>query len=227
MLYLGLLAGVVSGNVAAHAAGIDAFRTYVATCVLIVPGLIGARLLYVALHWRFYRENPQRIWDRTDGGAAQYGGLALILPLSLPLLRGLRLPLGAFWDIGMISILTGMIFARFGCLLNGCCAGRASESWLSVNLPNHRGVWRRRTPTQCLEAAWGGILLVSAVAVWRWLPFPGALFLGATAAYACGRLVLESLREQEPRAGRFTAYHGLSVALIISSVATLAARWPK
>ena len=227
MLYLGLLAGVVAGNVAAHAARIDAFRTYVATCVLIVPALIGARLLHVALHWRFYRKYPRRIWDRTDGGAAQYGGLALVLPLSLPLLRGLRLPLGAFWDIGVISILTGMIFARFGCLLNGCCAGRASESWLSVNLPNHRGVWRRRIPTQCLEAAWGGILLVSAVAVWRWLPFPGALFLGATAAYACGRLVLESLREQEPSTGRLTAYHGFSVALIVSSVAMLAARWPK
>ncbi len=35
MLYVGLVAGVVAGNVAAHVVGIDAFRAYVATLVLI------------------------------------------------------------------------------------------------------------------------------------------------------------------------------------------------
>jgi hypothetical protein len=51
MLFLGLLAGIVAGNVAAHAAGIDALRTYLASLVLVVPALAGARLLYVVAHW--------------------------------------------------------------------------------------------------------------------------------------------------------------------------------
>lgn len=227
MLYVGLVAGAVAGNAAAHAAGIDAFRTFVATLVLIVPTLIFARLLHVATHWRFYRQNPRRIWNRRDGGAAQYGGLAAALPLSVPLLAALQLPLGAFWDVGMLTILVGMIFARIGCLMNGCCAGRPSKTWVSVYLPNHLGVWARRIPTQCLEAAWAAVLLVSAISVWRWLPFPGALFLLATAGYAAGRLALESMRELHPGASRFTIHHAISVLMIMVSLATLTACWPK
>ncbi len=227
MLYLGLVAGVVAGNAAAHAAGIDAFRAFVATIILIVPALIGARLFYVASHWQLYRKSLRRIWNRSEGGAAQYGGLAAVLLLSVPLLHTLNLPFGAFWDVATFTILVGMIFGRIGCLLNGCCAGRPSRSWLSAYLPNHLGVWDRRIPTQCLEAGWAAVLLVSANTVWRWLPFPGALFLVVTAGYACGRLVLESTREPLSGASRFTIHHGISVALIVLSLAALTARWPK
>jgi phosphatidylglycerol:prolipoprotein diacylglycerol transferase len=225
MLYVGLVAGVVAGNVAAHLAGIDAFRTYIATCILIVPALIGARLLHIALHWKAYQQTPRRIWSRREGGAAQYGGFALILPISMPLTWALRLPLGVFWDVATFTILVAMIFGRVGCLMNGCCAGRTSESWLSVYLPNHVGVWERRIPVQCLEAGWAGLLLASAIVFWHRLPFSGALFLITTAGYASGRLVLESLREQEPGVGRFNVYHGFSVALLLLSLATLTAGW--
>lgn len=225
MLYLGLVAGVVAGNVAAHAPGIDAFRVFVATLVLTVPALIGARLFYVVTHWRLYRQSPRRIWNRRQGGAAQFGGLALALPLSVPLLSALRLPFGGFWDVATFSILVGMIFGRIGCLLNGCCPGRPSK-W-GVYLPNSMGVWERRIPSQCLEAGWAAILLVSAVVLWWWLPFPGALFLLVAGGYGCGRMVLESTREQAPGAKRFTIHHAISALMIVMSLAMLTARWPK
>jgi phosphatidylglycerol:prolipoprotein diacylglycerol transferase len=152
MLYIGLVAGIVAGNAAAHAAGIDAFRAYVATCILIVPALIGARLLHVAIHLPLYRQNRGRIWNRNEGGASQYGGYALALPVSVPVLAVLRLPFGAFWDTAMFTILVAMIFGRVGCLLHGCCAGRPCESLLSIYLPNHKGEWEKRIPLQCLEA---------------------------------------------------------------------------
>lgn len=227
MLYLGLLAGIAAGNAAAHAAGLDALRAYVATLILIVAGLIGARLFYVGLHWSFYRTNLNRVWDRKDGGAVMYGGFAAMLPLSVPLLSALRLPLGAFWDVTVFTVLVLMIFARMGCLLNGCCAGRPSKSWLSVRLPNTAGVWDRRIPTQILEAALSAVLLVCGTAVWRWLPFPGALSLLIAAGYGAGRLLLESTREQRTGARRFTVQHGISAALVVLSLAVLGACWPK
>jgi phosphatidylglycerol---prolipoprotein diacylglyceryl transferase len=227
MLYLGLVAGVVAGNSAAHAADVDAFRAYVATLILIPAGLLGVRLLYVASHWQFYRENLQRIWNRNEGGAAQYGGLGVVLPLSVPLLAVLQLPLGAFWDVAVFTILVLMIFGRVGCLLNGCCAGRRSQTWISVYLPNHAGTWERRIPTQVLEAAWAVVLLVSAIAAWRWMPFPGALFLFVAGGYGAGRLVLESTRELAHGASRFTIHHAISVVLVVLSLAALTAGWPK
>lgn len=227
MLYVSLVAAVVAGNLAAHAMGLDAFRVYVATILLILPALVGARLLHVVADWKSYQRNLRRIWDRNEGGYGMYGGLPLALLASVPLLYLLHLPLGGFWDIGVISILTGMIFARIGCLLNGCCSGRVSNVWFSLNLPNHLGLWERRIPSQCLESAWAVVLLVSAIALRHRMPFPGALFLSVCCAYAAGRLVLETYREPERGTSRFTMYQAISVVIIVLSLVTLSANWPR
>ncbi len=226
MLYVGLVAGVVAGNIAAHAAGLDAFRVFVVTLLLIPPSLAGARLLHVATHWDFYRKNRKKIWDRNEGGQAQYGGLLVMVPLSFPLLSALDLPLGAFWDVASFTILTGMIFTRFGCLLNGCCAGRPTNGW-GIWLPNVQGVWEKRIPTQLLEAAWATVLLFSMTRVWHLLPFRGALFLYIVAGYAVGRLALESARELTPGARRFTIHHAISLGMIAVSLVAFTANWPE
>ncbi len=227
MLYTGLVAGVVAGNLSAHAMGIDAFHVFVATLILIIPALVGARLLYVAAHWQHYRKTPRRIWSRREGGSDMYGGFLLALLLALPALRSLQLGFGAFWDVSMITILTGMIFARLGCLLNGCCAGRPSRAWISLYLPNHLGIWTRRLPTQYLEAGWAGALLVCALAIRRSMPFPGALALVMAAGYSSGRLLLESLRESERGASRFTHNHAISMVTVAFAVVTLIIFWPR
>lgn len=224
MLYVGLVAGVVAGNIAAHVAGLDSLRVFIATILLIIPSLIGARLLFVASHWGFYRQNRSRIWDRSEGGMAQYGGLILGVPLSIPLLNALDLPFGAFWDIGSFTMLVGMIFTRIGCLLNGCCSGRPSKRWGSIYLPNYMGVWERRIPTQLLEAGLATLLLVASVRIWQHLPFAGGLFLFVISGYACGRLLLESARDLPPAGRRFTLHHAISVLLIVLSLAALTGR---
>lgn len=227
MLYLGLVVAVCAADLAAHDAGLPALSVYLVTIALIPMALFGARLLFVASHWRFYRANLRRIWNRREGGASQYGGLLLALSVSVPLLAAFHLPLGAYWDIAILAILVGTIFARVGCLLNGCCSGRATASRFGVHLPNHAGVWARRIPTQCLEAAWAGTLLGLAIALRHSKPFPGALFLFVVIAYSSSRLVLASAREREAGAGRFTLQHALSVVIVVSSLITLAARWPR
>lgn len=201
MLYLGLVFGVLAGNVAAHIAGIDPLRSYFAILILIIPALTGARLLYVALNWKVYRSDPGRIWKRGDGGLVMYGGLPPMLLCSIPLLHAWHLNFGQFWDVSSFTICIGMIFARIGCLLNGCCGGRASNSWFSVYLPNSRGVWEKRVPTQVLEAMCAAVLLISAAFVWRRAPFPGALFLFVTLGYSSARFIMEFAREREPNRG--------------------------
>lgn len=224
MLYVGLVAGTAAGNVAAHAAGIDAFRAWVATILLITPALAGARLLHVAVNWSRYRGTRGRIWKRSEGGAAQYGGLLLAIPLSVPLLAALQLPFGAFWDVSSFTILVGMILTRVGCLLNGCCAGRPVRKW-GVVLPNHLGIWERRVPTQCLEGLLAAALLATAVVVWDRLMFPGALFLLVAGGYATGRLVLESARERAR--GRITIQHAISLLVAGASFLVLMASGPQ
>ena len=155
-----------------------------------------------------------------------YGGLLLVLPFSIPVLAALHLSAGSYWDVAVFTMLVAMVLGRLGCLMNGCCAGRHSKSFLGVYLPNREGVWQRRVPTPCLEAALGLALVVLALAFRHSMPFPGSLFLLVTTGYALGRLALESTREQT-HAGRFTIHHGISILLIVSCLGTLAFRWPR
>jgi phosphatidylglycerol---prolipoprotein diacylglyceryl transferase len=226
MLYLGMVAGVEAGDIAAHAAGMDSLRVLVALVLLLGPALVGARLLFVAYHWRIYRVTPHRIWNTKDSGAAQYGGILLALPLSVPLVQVLHLSWGRFWDVAVFTAVVGVIFGRFGCLLNGCCAGRRSSSPFALYLPNDRGVRAWRLPTQLLEAGWAAVMVITAVLIRSKMPFPGALFWVIAAGYAAGRFVLLSLREAEPGAGKFTIQHGVSAGLVLLSLAMLAYRWP-
>lgn len=224
MQYIGLTVGVIAGNFAARSIGLDAFRVYVATIILLFPALAGARVLHVAMQWTYYRNHLDEIWNTRRGGAAQYGGILVAVPLSIPLLRALDVPFGAFWDVAGITIMVGMAFTRIGCFMNGCCAGRECDSALGFYLPDYRGVWKRRFPTQLYEAAWAVVLLISGLFLWSSLPFPGSLFIYIAAGYALGRLIMESLRENGAR--KFTIHHAISVFIIAVSAAALAVRIP-
>jgi prolipoprotein diacylglyceryl transferase len=226
MLYLGMLAGIFAGAHVARAAGMNADAFAIATVILTVPALVGSRLLFVLAHWETYRREPSRIWRRGKGGMAMYGGLAAAVPLSLPLLHALRLPFAAYWDTAAVTILVGMIFTRVGCLLNGCCSGRPTSAWIGVNLPDYRGIWRRRIPMQMLELIWAAVILGAALLLRdRNLP-PGASFCLIVIAYGVGRFLLEPLRDRDTH--RDTAIlRTASLLLVAAALAAIAFIWSR
>ena len=219
LLYVGLVSGVVVGNVAANLRGLDGVRVYAATLVLLLPALVGARLAYVAGHWSLFRAEPRDIWRHSVGGQAMYGGL-LAVPVSVPLLAAMGIPFWSFWDVATFTMLTGMVFTRVGCLLNGCCMGRPTEGRFGLMLRDRAGRVRRRIPSQVLEAAMGALVLagVSAIPVHA---RPGTVFLAALAGYPLGRLLLQGTREDEHRIARFRSQRVVSVALAVLAIALL------
>lgn len=219
MQSMGIMLGVLAGNIAARSAGLDHFKVWLATIVLLLPALAGGRLLHVVTRWNYYRARRSLIWDTRTGGGAQYGGIVVAVPLSLPLLWYMELPFGAFWDIASITLMVGVVITRIGCFLNGCCAGRETQSWLAVYLPNVRGEWKRRYPTQLFEAASAATLLAAGLVLWTSLSFDGALFIFVSCGYALGRLVLQSIREDAAR--RFTIQHGISLVIIGAGLTAL------
>lgn len=100
-------------------------------------------------------------------------------------------------------------------MLNGCCAGRPSDSFLAVCLPNARGVWRRRLPAQLFEAALAILVLLGSIQVARRFPFNGSVFLCSLTGYAAGRWMLEPARETIDRAGRWSLNRIISAALVV------------
>lgn len=225
MLYLGVVLGIEAELYAGRAIGLDPTRLLAASLVLVVTALTGARLLFVIADWPTYRRHPRRIWRFSGGGAAMYGGLLLALPVSLPVTATLGIPLATFWDVASFTLLVGMVVTRAGCLLRGCCAGRPTRGWLGLHLPDDRGVRVRRIPAQILEAAWGLIVLAGAVVVWRHRPFAGAVICCTIGAYAAGRIVLESAREQHRRVVGPGAQRTISTGLVAASLAAFAVAW--
>jgi phosphatidylglycerol---prolipoprotein diacylglyceryl transferase len=225
MLYAGLLVGLFVGADVAQRAGMSADRFAIAVALLMIPALAGSRLYFVLTRWQLYRDEPARIWRRSEGGMAMYGGFILVPPLSIPLLRSLGLPFGSFWDAAVLTILLAMAFTRVGCFLNGCCHGRPSEAWFALSLPDHHGIWRRRIPTQLLEMAFALVLFGAALALRNSAPFPGAIFCIVLAGYGIGRWYLESLREDETGGRDETAMRATSIVLVIAALIGLAFLW--
>lgn len=224
MLYLGCVAGLLAGSSLAQTRGLDAGRFALAAIALLVPALVGSRVLFVIQHHEIYRHDPHRIWRRAEGGSALYGGLVLSVACSVPLLALAELPFWTFWDAASVTMLAGLIFTRIGCLMNGCCVGRPTDGPLGVWLPDTSGVWRRRYPTQLLEAGWAAIILGTVLLAWDEAPFDGALFGATVALYAGGRLALEPMRKAtQARALRVNAL--ISAALVAGGCGIVAIGW--
>jgi phosphatidylglycerol:prolipoprotein diacylglycerol transferase len=227
MLYIGTLLGISAGTYGASLQGLNPGRVYLAMLLLFPSGLVGARLLFLISHWHIYRREPRRIWRQSEGGASLYGGLVLSFLLSLPLLKILEIPIGSFWDAASITLLTGMIFTKVGCLLNGCCAGRPTSGPVAFHLPNLKGIWCRRVPTQLLEAGWAALILLGLIGLWNRLPFGGALYLYTVATYSLGRWWLESTREDIESFGSLSLHRTISVVLAVACLASFGLMWPR
>lgn len=225
MLYVGAVLGIAGGTVAASLRGLSAARVYAVLLLLLLPAMLGARLLFVATFWYRFRSRPGAIFRRSEGGAALYGGLLAALVISPALTVAFGVPTAAFWDAAIITILIGMIFTKIGCLLNGCCAGRPAEGAFALYLPNVRGVWRRRWPTQLVESGVAVALLLGALAVWNRSPFDGAVFLGVVAAYGLMRWGLEPARESIDTVGSLSVHRTISLALTAVCLAGFVAVW--
>jgi prolipoprotein diacylglyceryltransferase len=183
-----------------------------------IAGLIGARLYHLAVNFGVYRESGFSVVarDPREGGWSVLGGL-VIVPISLLFDSIAGVPVGVFWDHMAIAIAVGGGFIRFGCICNGCCVGRESDSWVARWQHDVRGEYRRRIPAQWLEIAWW--LLACIGLLWLW---PARLATGSYAAgvigwYGLGRVLLEPLRAQSAKV------HGIRIDRAVSALAALIA----
>lgn len=223
LLYAGLVSGFYVTYAVAPRLGLAPQPAALALLILFVPALVGSRLWFVLDHWATYREDLPRIWRRSEGGMALYGGLLLALLVSPIVLGALDVGFAAFWDAATFAILVAMVFTRVGCLLNGCCSGRASSGRIGLWLPDHAGHWQRRHPVQILEMAAAVVLMVGAVALLALGAPRGVIFISGLAGYGSVRLAVDRLRERpEPT----VATHSVALTIfVVGSLALFAAGW--
>lgn len=111
---------------------IDVFVTTV------LSGIVGARLLYVAMKWDTYRDNLFSIAAVWDGGLSFFGGLAAGLIAAYWLFKRRNIPYWHGMDFFVPSLALGYGVARLGCLFAGCCYGHPTALPWGLPFPNEQ-----------------------------------------------------------------------------------------
>ncbi len=141
LLMCGVASAIGIGVKRCRAIGISNEQFYSFTVMLIVSGIVGARLFYVIQKWSSLDGDSwaSKLWTAlqfTEGGLVVYGGvLGGLVAVSLWSLWN-KCPMLPLADAITPAFFIGLAFGRIGCLLNGCCFGGVCESPLpSIAFP--------------------------------------------------------------------------------------------
>jgi phosphatidylglycerol---prolipoprotein diacylglyceryl transferase len=165
---------------------------------IVIGGIVGARLLYVADQWTFFAANPAQILAIHTGGLSIMGAILGGGLAASVLAWRTGLPVRRFFDAAAPGLILGQAIGRFGCLITGDTVGRPTDGTWGVVYQNpgarapQLGVAYQ--PAFLYEQLWD--LLVFAV-LWRLrkrLTADGQLFALYLGLYAAGKFVITFVR---------------------------------
>lgn len=213
---LGILVAVFVAWREARRVGIKSEDLLNVAIYSIVAAIVGSRIYYVLGLWPQYADDLLRIFDFREGGLVYHGGLFTGLAVAIIYTLWRRISVWRLLDAGAPSLALGEAIARIGCLLNGCCYGSETDSWLGMYLPDLYGHWAHRYPTQIFQGLADLAIFAILWALRKRKPFDGFLLLIYGMLYSLSRLGLESMRaENLTISGALTAQVVSAVVFVI------------
>jgi phosphatidylglycerol:prolipoprotein diacylglycerol transferase len=164
---------------------------------LILGGIFGARLFYVVSYWDdYFSDRPfLDVFKVYQGGLVFFGGLFGATLFGLIYIRLKKLPLWKTTDVLAPSVALGHSFGRFGCLMNGCCYGKPTESFLGIHFPDaHETLGIAVHPTQIYDAMLNLGLYVFLAWTFKRKTFDGQIFALYLVIYSLFRFTVEFTR---------------------------------
>jgi phosphatidylglycerol:prolipoprotein diacylglycerol transferase len=181
---------------------------WAAMWALVIGGIIGAKLLFVALGWEHYARGELHFWEDFGTGFVFFGGLAGALIAGVLFAQARKVPFARGADHFAVAVPLGHAIGRVGCFIEGCCGGIDGHP---VQLYEATGL---------LGIAWVGTRALARVQ--DGMLVNGSAFRLYLASYALLRFVLDPLRAD----GRPERYLGLSYPQFIAlAVMLLTALW--
>lgn len=199
--------------------------------VTITCGIVGARILDVALHWADYRNNLWSLFAIWNGGLSFFGGFIGGVAGGMLYAHFRKV---SFWngtDLYAPSLALGYAIARIGCFLSGCCYGCPTNLPWGIRFhaehqppgiltpPSH--------PTQIYAFLAGLVIYAVLVQIERRRRFPGQVFSSFLVLYGIYRFCIEFLRAGVTSAvwqWGLTYGHVAALALVIAGVVLYAWR---
>ncbi len=201
------------------------------TLWLMAGSIIGARFVYVTTYWKqeFADEPFSEVFMVQHGGLVFYGGLIGAAVTSLAYLAWKKQPVWKIADILAPSIALGSVFGRIGCLLNGCCYGRACTLPWAIRFPVGHETHPAGTPgipvhpTEIYDALLNLALYAALAWVFRRKKFDGQVIALYFMGYAVCRFIVEFFRGDYPadhiHGGLFTSAQLLSGPIFLAGAA--------
>lgn len=188
------------------------FYVYIKIWLGIILGfLIGARILNILLNLQYYKINPPAVYAFKLTGFSIYGGLIGAFLTSLLLLKLHKKNIYQFYDSITMPFLFSFVIMKCGCFLNGCCAGRPTDSFLGVTFPikntsNITQIFsllktlinmpRKVYPTQLFEAGLILIFIPIAFIIYKSKKYYDGKLFAITTIYICiARLSIHFFRD--------------------------------
>jgi phosphatidylglycerol:prolipoprotein diacylglycerol transferase len=136
MLTLAFIGGIILSTYNAKAYKINKNIIINLACWIIISALIGAKLLYILLDWKYFLKNPKVLFQRA--GFVLYGGLISATLVGVVYLKKKTKSWERVWRIGDIiapSLALGESITRIGCFLYGCCYGKPCDFIVAIKFP--------------------------------------------------------------------------------------------
>jgi phosphatidylglycerol:prolipoprotein diacylglycerol transferase len=197
MIALAFLAGLWTATRRARRENISGERIADIVLWLMVGGILGARAVYVTTYWReeFADQPRSEIFMIQHGGLVYYGGLIGAIIAGAIFIRWKKLPFWKTADVLAPSIALGNVFGRIGCLLNGCCYGRACSFPWAIHFPaDHATGGAPVHPTEIYDATLNFGVYLFLAWLFRRKKFDGQIFATYLLCYAVTRSFVEYFR---------------------------------
>jgi phosphatidylglycerol:prolipoprotein diacylglycerol transferase len=124
LVAVAFLTGIYLASILAEKEGVKKDDMLDLGLVIIICALLGARLLYVGIWWKYYLKNPLDILKVWEGGLVYYGGFILSVIGTFFWLARKKLSFLKITDILVPFLALSHAIARIGCYFSGCCYGR-------------------------------------------------------------------------------------------------------
>jgi len=203
MIALAFLAGLWTATRRARRENIPGEKIADVVLWLMIGSIIGARFVYVTTYWKdeFADQPLSEIFMIQHGGLVYYGGLIGAILATYIYLRWKKMPLWKTADVLAPSIALGNVFGRIGCLLNGCCYGRACSLPWAIRFPADNPLHPPTTPvhpTEIYDALDNFLLYLLLAWLFRHKKFDGQVFATYLIGYAVTRTIMECFRGDYP-----------------------------
>ena len=229
LVSLGVLVGLWISVRNSEKQGLDPEKAWNLGILVVLCGIIGAKILYVLVDWKYYAGHLSEIFSLNTlrAGGVFSGGLLAALVAAAWYVRKHRMPALATCDAFAPGLALGHAIGRLGCFAAGCCWGKPTHAFWGVTFTNPLANAIVGTPlgvplepTQLFESAVELANFFLLTWLFRRKKFDGQVIGAYMFLYGFARFFLEFLRGDPGRGqvfgGLMTGTQLIAIGLVIA-----------